>query len=223
MLECSDCGTKNTTGASMCVTCGNKRLLTESGEVYEPPSEGELPPLPTWHEAWREFADRVGGAYSLEGQKKIGPVKLFGEHKVRTQIDDWTISLDTQDSGEDQHTVMSAQYTSLVPLTFHAYRRNALDDFLRRFLPLQDIEVDSPEFDEIFLLKGSDEARVRDLFSNSLLRSRLQENERLYLESDGQALVFEEVGFISDVSLLVDVHELFVETLRELQRLELIE
>ncbi len=44
MLECSDCGTKNTTGASMCVTCGSKRLLTESEAAAkphpaEPPSE----------------------------------------------------------------------------------------------------------------------------------------------------------------------------------------
>ncbi len=37
MLECSDCGTKNTTGASMCVTCGSKSLLTESEAPAEPP------------------------------------------------------------------------------------------------------------------------------------------------------------------------------------------
>ena len=30
MLECSDCGTKNTNGASMCITCGNKRLLIDA-------------------------------------------------------------------------------------------------------------------------------------------------------------------------------------------------
>lgn len=37
MLECSDCGTKNTPGASMCVTCGSKSLLTESEAPAEPP------------------------------------------------------------------------------------------------------------------------------------------------------------------------------------------
>ncbi len=37
MLECSDCGTKNTTGASMCITCGSKRLLTDSEAPAEPP------------------------------------------------------------------------------------------------------------------------------------------------------------------------------------------
>ncbi len=48
MLECSDCGTKNTTGASMCITCGSKRLLTEGEASPEPPSEGttEAPPEP---------------------------------------------------------------------------------------------------------------------------------------------------------------------------------
>ena len=42
MLECSDCGTKNTAGASMCITCGNKRLLTESEAAAKPPP-GEPP------------------------------------------------------------------------------------------------------------------------------------------------------------------------------------
>lgn len=39
MLECSDCGTKNTTGASMCITCGSKRLLTGSEAPAESPRE----------------------------------------------------------------------------------------------------------------------------------------------------------------------------------------
>lgn len=42
MLECSACGTKNTNGASMCITCGSKHLLTEA-EVSAKPPEAEPP------------------------------------------------------------------------------------------------------------------------------------------------------------------------------------
>ena len=43
MLECSDCGTKNTTGASMCITCGSKRLRTESEALVKPTNERTEP------------------------------------------------------------------------------------------------------------------------------------------------------------------------------------
>ncbi len=41
MLECTDCGTLNTAGATMCVTCGGKHLLTDSEASHEPPSGGK--------------------------------------------------------------------------------------------------------------------------------------------------------------------------------------
>ncbi len=84
MLECSDCGTKNTPGASMCVTCGSKSLLTESEAAAEPrpaepPSEDtiETPPSESTIEIRR--LGRDDGDLALEAISQLKAADWEGQ------------------------------------------------------------------------------------------------------------------------------------------------
>ncbi len=84
---------------------------------------------------------------------------------------------------------------------------------------MQDIEVGHPEFDDEFVVKANDQARVCDLLADSDLRSLLMSREGLHLGSDGKMLGYVTDGWVTDIASLTAVHDLFVLALRALQRL----
>ena len=68
-------------------------------------------------------------------------------------------------------------------------------------------------------MKGDDEPSVRALLSNAAIRFLLKEHTKLYLHSTAKGLDFVQDRIILNVDFLEAVHELFSETLLELQRL----
>jgi hypothetical protein len=129
------------------------------------------------------------------------------------------------------YTRMRAPYVNPDGFRFTIYRRGLFSDFAKLF-GMQDIEVGDPAFDEAFIVKGTDEGRLRSLFSDPRLRELLARQPEITLtvkDDEGwfgptfpegvDELHFSVVGIIKDVERLASLYELFAETLDQLCRI----
>ena len=124
---------------------------------------------PSKDEVWRQLCDEIGGEYIGGG--------LFGDSKVRVQVKEWVITLDTYtvSTGESHstYTRMRAPYVNKDGFRFAIYRKGLFSE-LGKFFGTQDIEVGYAEFDRDFIIKGNDESKVRALFANARIRQLIQ-------------------------------------------------
>ena len=79
------------------------------------------------------------------------------------------------------YTRMRAPYVNPEGLRFTVYRKGLFSE-LGKLLGMQDIEVGDPEFDEAFIVKGTDEAKVRELFADPEVRSLMLAQPQIRLE-----------------------------------------
>ncbi len=99
-------------------------------------------------------------------------------------------------------------------------------------LGMQDMEVGYQEFDHDFIIKGSDEGKLRLLFANDKIRGLISGQKDINFSvkddegwfgpkfPDGvDELMFVVTGVIKDVDRLKHLYELFSETLDELCRI----
>jgi len=106
-------------------------------------------------------------------------------------------------------------------LRFTLYRKGLFSE-LGKLLGMQDIEVGDPEFDEAFIIQGTDEFKVRELFADARLRALAlaQPTIRLSVKDDEgwfgvrfpkgvDELHFQVVGVIKDVKRLKALFDLF--------------
>jgi hypothetical protein len=97
---------------------------------------------------------------------------------------------------------------------------------------MQDVEIGHPEFDRDFIIKGTDEGKLRQLFANPKIRALIEGQKDIDFSvkddegwfgttfPDGvDELAFLVVGIIKDVDRLKHLYELFAETLDELCRI----
>ncbi len=129
------------------------------------------------------------------------------------------------------YTRMRAPYVNPEGFRFTVYRKGLFSE-LGKLLGMQDIEVGDPEFDEAFIVKGTDESRVRELFADAEVRSLLLAQPQVRLEvidSEGwfgpsfpegvDELRFQVVGVIKDVDRLKSLFDLFAAVLDRLCRI----
>jgi hypothetical protein len=94
------------------------------------------------------------------------------------------------------------------------------------------VDVQYPAFDEDFIIKGNDEAKLRELFASERLRDLIAGQPQIHFEvKDDEGwfgskfpegvdeLVFLVVGVIKDVERLKLLFDLFAETLDQLCRI----
>lgn len=182
---------------------------------------------PSREEIWRQLAELVHGQY-VEGGFLKGD-------KVVAAHGEWTVTLDRYVVSTGKVTMaftrFRAPYVNPDGFRFRIYRRSVVS-CLGKALGMQDIEVGDPSFDEAFIIKGSDEARVRQLFSNAKIRelTAAQPEVEFSVKNDegffGPAfpegvdeLHFLASGGLHDVEKLKGVFDLFAEVLDELCRM----
>jgi hypothetical protein len=182
---------------------------------------------PSKDEVWRRLSDEIGAEFVEGGFWKGG--------KVQARVGPWTITLDTytESSGESAvtYTRMRAPYVNPDGFRFTIYRKGFFSE-LGKLLGMQRIEVGDPEFDEAFVIKGTDEAMIQNLFADPDLRSLLQAQPKVRLsvkDSEGwfgpkfpvdvDELHFQVVGVIKDVERLKALFDLFAATLDRLCRI----
>jgi hypothetical protein len=179
---------------------------------------------PNKDEVWRELSRAIGAEF-VEGG-------FWKGNKVQAHAGPWTVTLDTY-SVHTQHshvtyTRVRAPYVNTDGFRFTVYRKGLFTD-LGKLLGMQDVEVGDPDFDEAFVVKSSDEARVQTLLADPRLRSLIQAQPQIRLAvKDGEGwfgpkfppdvdeLHFQVIGVIKDVRRLKGLFDLFAAVLDRL-------
>jgi len=182
---------------------------------------------PSKKEIWRQLSTEIGARY-VEGS--------FGKgDKVQVTHGEWTVTLDTYVVSTGKTTMvftrMRAPYVNPGGFRFTVYRKSIFSG-LGKMLGMQDIEIHDESFDQDFIIKGTDEARVRELLSNPKIRELIsrQKDIRFTVKDDEgwfgasfpegvDELYFQVLGVIKDVERLKLLYELFAETLDQLCRM----
>jgi hypothetical protein len=126
---------------------------------------------------------------------------------------------------------MRAPYVNPEGLRFTVYRKSFFSE-LGKLLGMQDIEVGDPEFDEAFIVKGTDEFKVQELFADPEVRSLLLAQPEVRLEvkdsegwfgpsfpEDVDELHFQVHGVIKEMDRLKALFDLFAAVLDRLCRI----
>jgi hypothetical protein len=126
---------------------------------------------------------------------------------------------------------MRAPYVNPEGFRFTISRTGFLSG-LGKLLGMRDIEVGDPEFDEAFILRGTDEAKVRALLADPALRALIVAQPKVRLtvkDSEGwfgpsfppdvDELHFQVAGVIKDVDRLKGLFDLFAAVLDRLCRI----
>jgi hypothetical protein len=182
---------------------------------------------PSKDEVWRRLGEEIDADFIDGG--------FWKGSKVQAHVGPWTVTLDTYtvSTGKSHvtYTRMRAPYVNPEGLRFTLYRRGLFSE-LGKLLGMQDIEVGDPEFDEAFIVKGTDESRVRELFADPEVRALALAQPQLHLtvkDSEGwfgpsfpegvDELHFRVVGVIKEVDRLKGLFELFAAVLDRLCRI----
>jgi hypothetical protein len=182
---------------------------------------------PSQKEIWRQLSEEIHAKFVDGG--------FWKADRVEASHGQWTVTLDTYVVSTGKVTIvytrMRAPYVNPDGFRFRVYRRGIFSD-LGKLLGGQDVEIGHPEFDRDFIIKGTDEGKLRQLFSNPRIRALIEGQKGIDLSvkddegwfgakfPDGvDELGFVVVGVIKDVERLKQLYELFGETLDELCRM----
>jgi hypothetical protein len=182
---------------------------------------------PSREEVWRRLSEEIGGRYVDGSWSKSGRVDVtHGE---------WTVTLDTYAVSNGKTVVvftrMRAPYVNPEGFRFTVYRRSVFSG-VGKWFGMQDVEIGDAEFDDDFIVKATDESRVRQLLSSTRLRELLGAQPSIHFsvkDDEGwfgakypegvDVLSFVVGGVIKDVERLKTLFELFSVTLDELCRM----
>lgn len=179
---------------------------------------------PSKSEIWQQLAREIQGNYVNRG--------IWKGDRVEAKVGNWIVVLDTYtvSTGKSSvtYTRMRAPFVNPSNFYFRIYRSGLFSN-LGKMLGMEDIEVGYEDFDKEFIIKGNSKDKVRQLFSNSKIRSLIQRQPRFSLEiSDDEGyfnncfprgvdeLYFRVPGIIREVDRLKELYELFGEVLKEL-------
>jgi hypothetical protein len=179
---------------------------------------------PSKAEVWKQLADQVDGHFVDGG--------LFKRDKVQVRVKDWVITLDTYVVSTGRSAIvftrMRAPYVNADNFRFTIYRRGIFTT-LGKLAGMQDVEIGVPEFDEAFVIKGTDEAKLRALFSDPKVRQLMEAQPAMHLEvrdDEGwfgtqfpegvDELRFHVLGVVKDIDRLKLLFDLFAEVLHRL-------
>lgn len=183
---------------------------------------------PSKEEIWRQFAAQTGSDYVSGG--------FWKGDRIEATHDCWTIVLDTYtvSTGKTSttYTRMRAPYSTADGFHFTIYREGIFSE-IGKWFGMQDVTVGYEDFDRDFIIKGNDEEKLRQLFSNQRIRDLIAAQPEIHFsvqDDDGNVwtkmfpagvdeLRFQVVGVIKDLERLKLLYELFAETLDELCRM----
>lgn len=182
---------------------------------------------PSKSEIWRQFSEQLGGTYT--------EARFLKGDRVEASHGEWKVTLDTYAVSTGKVTVvytrMRAPYVNHAGFRFQVYRKSVFSG-VGKFFGMQDIEIGDPTFDDAFIVKGTDESVVKQLFSNPKLRELLagQPDVQFSVKDDEgwfgpdfpegvDELYFVAHGVIKDIDRLRATFDLFAETLDQLCRI----
>jgi hypothetical protein len=180
---------------------------------------------PSRDEIWRQLAADIGGEYI--------PSTFWKRDRVEAAHGEWAIVLDTyfHAAAKADFTRIRAPYINPDGFRFTVYRRGLFSGVATR-LGMQDVEVGDNAFDRDFVIKSSEEGRLRTLFANARIRELIDAQPRIHftvreasrefrdrVPAPADELCFEVPGVIKDLDRLKLLFDLFAETLDQLCRM----
>lgn len=182
---------------------------------------------PSTEEIWRQLCTEIGAQY-VEGG-------FWNGDKVQATHGPWTITLDTYtvSTGKSSttYTRMRAPFVDPEGFRFTVYRKGIFSD-IGKWFGMQDIEIGDEAFDRDFILKSSEESKLRELLGSPKIRDLISRQPDIYFAVKGDEgffrssfpegvdeLYFQVVGVIKDVERLKLLYTLFAETLDQLCRI----
>ena len=181
---------------------------------------------PSREEIWQRLCHEMHADYIPGG--------FWRGDSVRAEDSGWTITLDTYfcPATKCNYTRLRAPFLNSEHFEFKIYRRGFFSDLAKRF-GMEDVEVNHPEFDRAFIIKGNDDHRLRALFNNSRIREFIAAQPQIHfkvetgdpIENDIHAPRMDElqviaVGTIKDIDRLKQLFDLFAETLDQLAQMQ---
>jgi len=176
---------------------------------------------PSKAEIWRQLSEAIGANY-VEARFLKGD-RVEATHK------EWVVTLDTYvvpaGKAHIPCTRMRAAFVNPSGFRFTVYRKSIFSAIAKAF-GMQDIEIGEDTFDRDFIVKASDESRVRTLLSSPRLRELLASQPEIHLsvkDDEGwfatrfpegvDELYFSVTGIIKDSDRLKRLFDLFAELL----------
>lgn len=132
---------------------------------------------PSRDEIWGQLARELGGEFFKGG--------FFKESKVVAKVGEWTVTLDqfTVPAGTVHIPVTRMRAPFVNPEGFRfSLSSQGLFSAIGKFFGMQDIQIGHTPFDELFVIKGTDESRLRLLFGDHQLRQALEGQKEIQLE-----------------------------------------
>lgn len=119
---------------------------------------------PSRSEVWSKLAAEMEGRFDgggwLEGAK------------VEVDAGPWTITLDTYRVNKHTYTRLRAPYVNPRGFRFHVYPQHVFAQVGKLF-GMRDVEVGVPEFDDAWIVQGTDDALLAQLFRTESIRGLL--------------------------------------------------
>jgi hypothetical protein len=176
---------------------------------------------PSRDQVWSQLAQEIGGDVVSRG--------FWRGKAVVAHVESWTVTLDLMHVDKMVFTRLRALYVNPDDFRFNVRRRNVFSG-LAEALGFHDVQVGYPAFDRAFVVKGTSEKKLRQLFANPRLRSLLSANPgsvHFQVRDDegwfGKTFPkgVDEVrlitpGVVKDVDRLKGLFDLFAETLHTL-------
>lgn len=179
---------------------------------------------PSKKEVWQQLAEKIHADYVNKG--------FWAGDRVEARVDNWIIVLDTYTVSTGKSSItftrMRAPFINLDNFYFKIYRAGIFSG-LGKILGMEDISIGYEEFDEDFVIKSNNKEKVKQLFSNKIIRCLIQEQPEINLEiKDDEGffsehfpegvdeLYFQVAGIIKDIERLKELYEIFAEVLKEL-------
>ncbi|WNJ18338.1 DUF3137 domain-containing protein [Pontibacter sp. G13] len=172
-------------------------------------------------EIWQQLAEQIDGDF-FRG-------KMFRPDRVEAYYGDWMVTLDTYTVDKAVYTRIRAPYVNRDDFVFKIFREHAGHRLIKA-LGMEDIEVGHPEFDQDFVIQGSDERKLQMMFANPKIRQLISFQPKIILQLKREAGLFQKPPFPKDVNELYyqvggilknleqlhDLFDLFAETLDHL-------
>ena len=176
---------------------------------------------------WRELAQQLQGTY-VQGN-------FWSGDKIEISSPPWTITLDAMNVpmgvSPSWMTRLRAPFVNKDGLRFRLYRTGFATELAKAF-GMQDVTIGDKEFDDAYVVKSNDEAKVKQLLADEKIRKLLlaQPDVRFEVKSDEgwfakhfpegvDELYCAAEGVLKDIDKLKQLYELFAETLQQLCRI----
>jgi len=173
---------------------------------------------------WTKLSDQLDAQFVKGG--------IWKADKVVMHEKAWTLTLDTFAVHTGKVTIpftrLRAPFVSKDNFRFEIERRNFFSPIADMF-GRKSMSTGNPDFDKHFVIKGTDEYKLKKLFAHEAIRELIMGQKEVHLEikdnegwtgtkfpSDVDELYFQASGIIKDVERLKGVFKLFAETLNQL-------